>query len=85
MKPPPPSVLERDEILGRIQCGLERAATILNGFTPGRIAAEMKEGGDPVTPREVYEGKIRPQLPRWQAWARDAKKKLDELRERPAA
>jgi putative transposase len=42
-------------------------------------------GGDPVTPREVYEGKVRPQLPRWQAWAREAKKKLDALRERPAA
>jgi putative transposase len=42
-------------------------------------------GGDPVTPQEVYEGKVRPQLPRWQAWAREAKAKLDALRERPAA
>ena len=42
-------------------------------------------GGDPVTPLEVYEGKVRPQLPRWQAWAREAKAKLDALRERPAA
>lgn len=44
-----------------------------------------EEGGDPVTPREVYEGKVRPQLPRWQGWAREAKRKLDQLRERPAA
>ena len=44
-----------------------------------------EEGGDPVTPLEVYEGKVRPQLPRWQAWAREAKAKLDALRERPAA
>jgi putative transposase len=42
-------------------------------------------GGDPVTPLEVYQGKVRPQLPRWQAWAREAKAKLDVLRERPAA
>lgn len=42
-------------------------------------------GGDPVTPLEVYEGKVRPQLPRWQARAREAKAKLDVLRERPAA
>lgn len=43
------------------------------------------DGGDPVTPLEVYEGKVRPQLPRWQAWAREAKAKLDALHERPAA
>jgi transposase InsO family protein len=42
-------------------------------------------GGDPVTPQEVYEGKVRPQLPRWQGWAREAKAKLDALREWPAA
>ncbi len=42
-------------------------------------------GGGPVTPLEVYGGTVRPQLPRWQAWAREAKAKLDALRERPAA
>ena len=42
-------------------------------------------GGDRLTPQEVYIGKVRPQLPRWQAWAREAKVKLNALRERPAA
>mgnify|MGYP001812593315 FL=1 len=42
-------------------------------------------GGDPVTPQDVYTGKVRTKLPRWQGWARQAKEKLDELRERAAA
>jgi putative transposase len=36
-------------------------------------------GGDVVTPTDVYTGKVRTQLPRWQGWAREAKKKLDNL------
>jgi transposase InsO family protein len=35
--------------------------------------------GDPVTPEEVYLGRVTPQLPRWQGWARAAKEKLDQL------
>lgn len=38
-----------------------------------------KEGGDPATPEEVYLGKVTPQLPRWQGWAKAAKEKLDQL------
>lgn len=38
-----------------------------------------ESGGDPVTPEEVYTGKVRPQLPRWQGWAKAAKEKLDRL------
>jgi len=36
-------------------------------------------GGDPVTPEEVYVGRIKPQLPRWQGWARATKEKLEKL------
>jgi transposase InsO family protein len=39
------------------------------------------DGGDPVTPAEVYEDGIVTKLPRWQAWAHDVKKRLDELLE----
>ena len=39
------------------------------------------DGGDPVTPAEVYEDGVVTQLPRWQTWARDVKSKLDELLE----
>ena len=36
-------------------------------------------GGDPVTPEEVYCGGVAVGIPKWQGWARDAKRKLDEL------
>jgi len=38
-----------------------------------------ESGGDPVTPEDVYLGRTRPQLPRWQAWARAAQEKMDQL------
>jgi len=36
-------------------------------------------GGDVVTPTDVYTGKVRTRLPRWQGWAREAKKRLEEM------
>ena len=39
------------------------------------------EGGDPLVPAEVYAQGRRTQLPRWQGWAREVKKKLDALLE----
>jgi len=43
-----------------------------------------EQGGDVVTPTDVYTGKVRTQLPRWQGWAREAKKRLDEMLKVPA-
>lgn len=37
------------------------------------------EGGDPVTPADVYRGKLAVQLPAWQGWAKAAKEKLEKL------
>jgi putative transposase len=37
------------------------------------------EGGDPVTPWDVYVGGVVTQIPKWQAWAKAAKAKLDEM------
>ena len=53
--------------------------------SPDAAMASAALPSDPVTPLEVYDGRVRPQLPKWQAWARKAKEKLDELHERPAA
>jgi transposase InsO family protein len=39
------------------------------------------EGGDPLTPADVYEGGRVIQIPRWQTWARAAQAKLEELME----
>ena len=38
-----------------------------------------EEGGDPVTPHEVYVEGISTGIPRWQAWARAAKAKLEQM------
>lgn len=37
-----------------------------------------EEGGDPVTPAEVYAGTVTCQIPKWQGWARGAKKKIEK-------
>ena len=38
------------------------------------------DGGDPVTPTDVYVHGVVTQLPRWQSWAKAAKERLEELR-----
>jgi len=38
-----------------------------------------EEGGDPLTPTEVYADGRTIQIPRWQAWAKAAQAKLEEL------
>jgi len=37
------------------------------------------EGGDPLTPHDVYVGGVRTQIPKWQTWARAARAKLDQM------
>ena len=37
------------------------------------------EGGDPVTPEEVYVHGLAVGIPQWQTWARQAKARLDQL------
>lgn len=41
-------------------------------------ALQPIEGGDAVTPQEVYTGQVVIQVPRWQVWAFEAKKKIEE-------
>ncbi len=43
------------------------------------------EGGDPLTPYEVYVEGRKTQIPRWQGWAKAAKAKLDEMLQKEAA
>ena len=42
-------------------------------------ALRPEEGGDPLVPADVYVRGRRIQLPRWQPWAREVKRRLDEL------
>ena len=37
------------------------------------------EGGDPMTPQDVYVSGCATQIPQWQPWAKDAKAKLDAM------
>ena len=39
------------------------------------------EGGDPVTPLDVYVNGLAVRLPKWQPWARAARAKLDQMME----
>jgi myo-inositol-1(or 4)-monophosphatase len=48
-----PQTADRSEILQRIRNGLETAGEILKEFTPGKIEARRKEGGDPVTAADL--------------------------------
>ncbi|MDH3253837.1 MAG: 3'(2'),5'-bisphosphate nucleotidase CysQ [Acidobacteriota bacterium] len=41
------------EILERIEEALRAAEAVLEGYTPGRIAARAKAGGDPVTEADI--------------------------------
>lgn len=41
-------------------------------------ALQPIEGGDPVTPQEVYTGQVAIQIPKWQAWALEAKRRIEE-------
>jgi transposase InsO family protein len=54
-----------------------------NGRRP-HWALVPEAGGDPVTPMEVYVGGVRTRVPKWQAWAKAAKARLDELMEEAA-
>jgi transposase InsO family protein len=38
-----------------------------------------ESGGDPVTPEDVYRHGLAIRIPRWQGWAREAKRKLEEM------
>lgn len=41
-----------------------------------------EEGGDPVTPHDVYVSGMAIQIPKWQGWARGAKARLERLMEK---
>jgi len=38
-----------------------------------------EEGGDPLTPQDVYVTACPIRIPRWQGWARGAKARLEAL------
>ena len=57
---------------------------LYNGTRP-HWALIPPEGGDPLTPQEVYEKGLAVRLPKWQGWAKAAKEKLEKLMKEDAA
>jgi putative transposase len=77
--------LKTEEVHWRLYEDPERARRCLAEFR-GRYNASRPHwalipegGGDPLVPAEVYAGGRAIQIPRWQAWARAARAKLDAL------
>ncbi|MBF0588896.1 MAG: transposase [Magnetococcales bacterium] len=44
-------------------------------------ALTPENGGDPLTPEDVYARGMKTTIPKWQHWAKVAKKKLDQMME----
>ncbi len=77
--------LKREEVYWRLYDGPEHARRCLAEFERRynydrpHWALTPEDGGDPLVPAEVYVEGRRTQLPRWQPWAREVKRRLDEL------
>ncbi len=57
--------MDRNVDLERINAGLDAALVVLEDFTPGRITARKKEGGDPVTEAdELVDAEMKRILPK---------------------
>lgn len=77
--------LKEEEVYWRLYDGPEHARSCIAEFRDRynyrrpHWALAPESGGDPVTPAQVYQGKVRVKIPKWQAWARNAKKKVDAM------
>ncbi len=83
--------LKEEEIYWRIYDDPEDARRCLEEFRERyntrrpHWALIPETGGDPVTPEDVYVHGLAMQIPKWQGWAREAKKRLEELMREDAA
>lgn len=77
--------LKREEVYWRLYDSPEHARTCLAEFRRRynddrpHWALIPEGGGDPLVPAEVYIEGRRTQLPRWQPWAREVKRRLEAL------
>ena len=79
------ATLKREEIYWRLYDSPQHARTCLAEFRARynnarpHWALRPEAGGDPMVPADAYIHGQRPQLPRWQPWAREVRRKLDAL------
>jgi len=77
--------LKREEVYWRIYDSPQHARECLAEFRERynhrrpHWALIPVEGGDPVTPADVYVDGVVTKLPRWQGWAREVKAKLEAM------
>jgi len=77
--------LKREEVYWRLYDSPEHARDCLAEFherynnARPHWALRPEHGGDPLVPAEVYVEGRRTQLPSWQPWAREVKRKLETL------
>ena len=76
--------LKNEEVYWRIYDNPSHAQECIDefraryNFERPHWALKPLEGGDPLTPDEVYTELRQTQIPKWQAWAREAKRQLEE-------
>ncbi len=63
---------------GHCRQSLDAYQEVYNTIRP-HWALRPESGGDPVTPADVYAGGVSITIPKWQHWAKAAKKKLQEM------
>jgi transposase InsO family protein len=83
--------LKEEEVYWRLYDNPEHARQCIDEFRTRyntvrpHWALVPEEGGDPVTPEDVYVNGIAVGIPKWQGWARGAKKRLEKLMAADAA
>ena len=68
---------------GHCRDSLEEFQERYNTIRP-HWALHPESGGDPVTPEDVYANGVLTTIPKWQSWAKAAKKKLAKMMEEDA-
>lgn len=82
--------LKEEEVYWRLYDHPQHARACLNEFRERynqrrpHWALVPEEGGDPLVPAEVYCQGRQVRIPKWQGWARAAKRKLDQMMEAAA-
>jgi RNA-directed DNA polymerase len=77
--------LKQEEIYWRLYDGPDHARRCIAEFHARynhrrpHWALVPVEGGDPVTPAQVYTGSKEIRIPKWQSWARNAQARLNKL------
>jgi len=85
-------------VVGVLALGMVVGGVVILQMRPGAATAgegpptpflstgsgQAEAGGAPVTPQDVRVGAVRTRIPKWQAWGKAARAKMDVMTERVA-